>query len=466
MSMNESEKGKALSRRDFIKGAAATAAVGAAMSSTAAQASVVKNILPSAILGANEKIRTGHIGIGGMGRSNLVFALKRDDMQPIALCDIWYRNRERAEQMVKQKFDSASLHHDFREIIDNKDVDAVVISTPDHWHCLPVLYAADAGKAIYCEKPLSTTIEEANVMSKKIKETGVIFQAGTMQRSGAHFQEAVELVQSGYLGKISRVETFIHDKDSIEGIGMGDDTMPDQCDWEMQQGWVEHKPFNTNRWIYNFRWFLDYSGGKITDWGAHLLDIAIWGMGQEKEPKSVVAMGGKYILQDNRTTPDTLSVLWEFDDYILSFENRVYSGYRPEGFQDHGIIFHGTYASMVVDRGGYKTFQVDNNLPDKDSGWEAKDSRGGQLNEPHWENFANCIRSGERPICDVDVIAQTTRICHMGTCSYVAGGAKLNWNPEEQNFSGGDAEAVEKANAWAYRPYQNGWSLEAPYSKA
>jgi len=464
MASNESEKQGGLSRRDFIKSAAVTAAAGAALTGSA-QASVVKTILPSAVLGANERILTGHIGIGGMGRSNLIFALQRPDMQPIALCDIWYRNRDRAEQMVKQRVENFTLHHDFREVIDNKDVDAVVISTPDHWHCVPVLFAADAGKAIFCEKPLSTTIEEANVVEEKIKETGVIFQAGTMQRSGAHFQEAVELIQSGYLGQVARVETFIHDNDSIDGIGMGDDTMPDKCDWEFQQGWVAHQPFNTNRWIYNFRWFLDYSGGKITDWGAHLIDIAIWAMGQEKEPKSITAQGGKYILQDNRTTPDTLSVLWEFDDYVLSFENRVYNGYRPEGFQDHGIVFHGTFGTMVVDRGGYRVFAVDNNRPPEDSGWEIKTSRGGPINEPHWENFADCIRSGERPICDVDVIAQTTRICHMGTCAYVAG-AKLNWDPANQNFTGGDTEAVEKANHWAYRPYENGWSLKAPYYKA
>lgn len=457
------------SRRGFIK----TAAAGAAAVATAksANAGVYKSILPSTILGANELIRTGHIGLGGMGSADLIFVMKRNDMQPIALCDLYPKNLERAYGMAKKKPGlDPTKHHDFREIIENKDVDAVVIATPDHWHCLCTLHAADAGKAIYCEKPAATTIPEGQAMVDAVRRNNVVFQAGNMQRSGAHFQEAVQMVRSGYIGKVHRVETWIHDNEPIAGIGMGDDDMSkyEGLDWDFHQGWTEHKPFNTNRWIYNFRWFLDYSGGKVTDWGAHLLDIALWAMDTEDkkpmlQPKTVVANGGKWVLEDNRTTPDTLDVLYEFDNFTISFTNRVWNSHVPADAADHGIMFHGTLGSMQVSRAGYQVWATDNNSVEGKPTLEAKKVEGGQLNEPHWENFANCVRSKEDPISTVEVIHNTTRLCHLATCSYVAGGAKLGWDKETQKFTGGDKKAVKEANDWAYREYNNGWSLKAPY---
>lgn len=463
MSNDNKDKKSAVSRRDFIRSAAAVTA-GATVAS-AAGADVYKRILPQTVLGANDKIYTGHIGIGGMGRADLGFVLRRDDIQPIALCDLYTKNLERAGAMCKQRYPDFTSHRDFREVIENKDVDAVVIATPDHWHCLTTLHAADAGKHIYCEKPCATTILEGRTMVKKVKEAqekhGIVFQAGNMQRSGEHFKEAVRLVQEGYIGKVARVENFINDDEKLAGIGMGKTDLSEfpGCDWDFHQGWVEHQPFNTNRWIYNFRWFLDYSGGKITDWGAHLVDIALWGMGEEKKPKTVTAAGGKFLMEDNRTTPDTLDVLWEFDDYVMSFSNRVWSDYIPPGYQAHGTIFHGTLGSLRVDRSGFEVFPTSNN-----GGCEPKKMGTGQLNELHWENFAQAVRGKEEVASSIDVIHNTTTTCHLGTCAYVAG-AKLHWNAEEEKFHGGEEAATQKANDWANRPYLNGWSLEAPYDK-
>jgi predicted dehydrogenase len=457
----EQPKRASVSRRDFIRKGAAVAAgaVLGASASRRAQANpmLYKSIFPSTVLGANERILTGHIGTGGMGRANLGFVLQRDDMQPIAVCDLYSKNLERGAAIVKQKYSNFTTHHDFREIIDNKDVDAVVIATPDHWHCLCTLYAADAKKDIYCEKPLSTTIEEGRAMVEAVRRNNVVFQGGTMQRSGEHFKEAVELVRSGYIGKVSRVETYAHDDMTIEGIGMGSDVMPEGCDWIFHQGWVKHQPFNTNRWIYNFRWFLDYSGGKVTDWGVHLIDIALWAMGDDKEPKKVTAVGGKWVVKDNRTTPDTLDVLWEYDDFTLSFSNRVWNNVRPQGYKDHGIIFYGTLGMLRVDRGGYEVISQPQN-----GGCKPVQRSGGPMNEPHWENFAQCVRTRQRPICDVEILHHSTRTCHMGTCAYVAG-ATLEWDPKRERFRGKDTKAVKKANAFAYRPYLNGWSLKPPY---
>lgn len=487
-----------LSRRDFIHKAAvvagATAAVGAV--SKRADASVYKSILPTTVLGANEKIRTGHIGLGGMGTADLKFTVMNGGFQPIMLCDLRIPHVEqRVMKMFASKIPDAKIVSDFREVIDNPDVDAVVIATPDHWHCLPTLYAAAAKKAIYCEKPLSTTIAEAHAMLQAVKESGVVFQGGNMQRSGQHFRKAVEMVKGGSIGKVARVETFSLDNGPLEGIGMGDTDaekyVAKGLNWEAHQGWVEHRPFNVNRWVYNFRWYLDYSGGKITDWGAHLMDIALMALGDDLQPKSVSTVGGMYLMKDSRTTPDTLEVLYRFDDFILSFNNRVWNPLTFDGQQpDHGIVFYGERGVLRVDRNGLNVFaSPQNQTADAKTVTERIEpetpDQEAALNTPHWQNFADSIRGTATPNSPIDVLFNTTRVCHIGTCAYVAGaqfasGAKitgdsipdeapshgsatLGWDAETQKFTGGDAEAVKTANAWAYREYRNGWSLKPPF---
>ncbi|MBX7256160.1 MAG: Gfo/Idh/MocA family oxidoreductase, partial [Candidatus Hydrogenedentes bacterium] len=345
-------------------------------------------------------------------------------------------------------------------VIADKDVDAVVVVTPDHWHTVPTLMAIDAGKDVYCEKPLCATIEEANTLRDKIKSSKQVYQSGTMQRSGKYFQEAVDMIQKGYIGKVGRVECWNNDWSKVEGIGNPTDPKPDWLDWDRYIGWTPKVEYNKNRYIYNFRWFTDYSGGKITDWGTHLLDIAIWAMGQDKDIKTVTGAGGNFVLKDNRTTPDTLDVVWEFEDYSLSFSNRAWNPDWVEKSPGHGIFFHGTLGSMRVDRKGYQVFPFRDN-----GGCEPvlkNDAAEGDMNNGHWANFADCVRSRQAPICNIDVAYRTALICLTGKCAYLSG-AKLKWDPKTVKFTGGDAEGVKIANEWAYRPYQNGWSLKAPY---
>ncbi len=463
-----------VSRRDFIRGAAKVAAgvtAGAAVTQTA-KADVYKRILPQTIIGANEKILTGHIGLGGMGTRNMQIVMSRDDIQPIALCDLFPNYTKRMMGLVESKYPKPVLETTkFEEVIANKDVDAVVIVTPDHWHSVPTLMAIDAGKDVYCEKPLCATIEEAIAVRDKIKGSKQVYQSGTIQRSGKYFQEAVEMIRSGYIGKVGRVECWNNDESVVEGIGNPTDPKPEWLDWDRYIGWTPKVPYNKNRYIYNFRWFTDYSGGKITDWGTHLLDIAIWAMGEEKAPKKITAGGGNLILQDNRTTPDTIDVLWEFEDYVLSFSNRAWN---PDWYTEHidgksvaspghGILFHGTLGSMRVDRLGYEVFPFDANAKiGKAEKVSKRDALEGDMNAGHWQNFVDCVRSRQAPICNVDVAFQTAVICLTGKCVYLAD-AKLGWDPATLKFTGKDADAVKVANEWAYRPYQNGWSLKAPY---
>ena len=451
--------GRDVTRREFIR-TTAGATIGAAGFAQAAGATQAwKTLIPQSVMGANETILTGHIGVGGMGKRNLQFCLMRDDIKPIAVCDLWPLHREQAADLTTSKFDRPTELEYHEKIIDNKDIDAVVVVTPDHWHTLISMQACDAGKDVWCEKPLTTSMTEGQPFIDAVRRNNTVLQCGNFQRSGPHFQEVVKMVQEGYIGKVARVETWIHDSETSAKLGNPpDEPVPDGLDWERYLGWTEKVPYNKNRFIYNFRWFLNYSGGKMTDWGAHLIDIVLWAMGEFKEPKSVTAYGGKFVLEDNRTTPDTLEVLYDFDDYILSFSNRVYNGYVERN--RYGIMFYGEKGTIYCDRGGYIVTPIND-------GCEPKEVSGvleGDMNNAHWQNFVDCVKSRKDPICYVESAYNTAKICHMGTTAYVAGG-QLFWDAEKGKFSGGDKDIAKKGNNWAFREYQNGWKLDAPYNK-
>ena len=459
-----------VTRRAFMRGAAKVAA-GVAAGSTAAtqtaRADVYKSILPQSVMGANEKIRTGHIGLTGCwnGLRDLQFVLMRDDMQPIAVSDLFPKSMQQATEIISRKYPAPTTHAYFEEVIANKDVDAIILMTPDHWRAIPALMAVEAGKDISCATLMSTTIEEAQAICTKVRGSKQIYQSGTTQRSGVYFQEAVQMIGDGYIGKIGRVECWNNSHSRITGIGdPPDEDPPSWLDWDRYIGWTPKVPFNKNRYIQKYLWFTDYSGGEVAHWGAHLLDTALWAMGEEKEIRRVTAASGNLILTDNRTTPDTLDAFWEFDDYILSFSNRAWnpdwSEQTEEKGRGHGIFFHGTLGSMRVDRLGYKVY------PFRDNGGcepvEKRDAQEMDMNVGHWQNFADCVRSRKDPICNVDVAYTTAVTCITGKCAYIAN-AKLAWDAKAEKFVGKDTDAVSLANEWAYRPYQNGWSLKPPY---
>ncbi|MCC6491162.1 MAG: Gfo/Idh/MocA family oxidoreductase [Candidatus Hydrogenedentes bacterium] len=457
-----------VTRRGFMRDAAKVAA-GVAGGATVARADVYKRILPQTVMGANEKIRTGHIGVGNYcvvsGIRDVQFVMMRDDMQPIAVCDLYPKAMQQATEVIKQKYPAPAAYTYFEELIANKDVDAVILATPDHWHAVPTIMAVEAGKDVYCAMPLCTTIEEAQAMRAAVRGSKRVFQIGAIQRSGAYSQEAVNMIKGGYIGKVGRVECWCHSHSTIKGIGNPpDEEPPSWLDWERHIGWTPKVPYNKNRYLYNFRWFTDYSGGRLMDWGAQLLDAALWAIGEEKEIRRVMAASGKFILEDNRTTPDTLDAFWEFDDYILSFSSRAWSPDWSENATEkspsYGIFFHGTLGSMRVDRLGYKVY------PFRDNGGcepvEKRDAMETDMSKAHWQNFADCVRSRQDPICNIDVAYATMVTCVTGKCAYIAN-AKLEWDAKTEKFVGKDADAVALANEWAYRPYQNGWSLKPPY---
>ncbi|MFP6581752.1 MAG: Gfo/Idh/MocA family oxidoreductase [Candidatus Hydrogenedentota bacterium] len=443
---------KQVSRRDFMKKTAGITAATAAATQTA-QASVIKNIMPASVMGANERIITGHIGLGGMGKRDLQLALNTKVIQPIHTCDLISRFAEQGADMTQGMggYARPKTTTRFEEVIENKDIDAIVIVTPDHWHTIPTIMACEAGKDVWTEKPLTTTIAEGPPVIKAVRDNKTVFQCGNFQRSGQHFQDVVQMVQEGYIGKVGRVETWYHDR-VLKPLAPGK-TSPAPPFWDRYLGWTPKVPYNSNRFIYNFRWYLNYSGGKMTDWGAHLIDIALWAMGEDNPPREVTSFSGNYVIDDERTTPDTLEALYKFDNYILSFSNRVWNGVTDGNY--YGIRFHGDKGTIVVDRTGYKVTASNSDIKEK----EVTNVKEGTMNAAHWQNWIDCIKSRKDPICFVESAFNTAKVCHMGTSAYVSGG-RLGWDDENLKFTGTDEAAVKKANDWAHRPYQNGYSLE------
>ena len=267
-------------------------------------------------MGANDRIRVGIIGCGGMGRSDWRTFLGEPDVVPVAVCDVYVPFRERAAAMCKEKVDA---YPDFRRLLDRSDIDAVIIATPDHWHALLTVTACQAGKDVYVEKPLSLTVREGRSMVDAARKHQRIVQVGAQQRSGEHYATAVRLIQEGALGNIHKISAN-WTRNMMPGFRPRElrSGLTSALDWDMWLGPAPYVPFDPLRFAYNWRWFWDYSGGQMTNWGAHSLDIARWALGA-KAPAAVTAFGGRYELKDGGETPDVQEALYTFPGCIVSW---------------------------------------------------------------------------------------------------------------------------------------------------
>ena len=289
---------------------------------------------------------------------------------------------------------------DFRRVVDQKDIDVCPVCTPDHWHALPTIAACQAGKDVYVEKPLATSIDDGRVIRDIAREHARVVQMGTHWRSGQHCREAVGMVQSGKLGKIRQVRCWA-DLDWVTDCGApADEPVPAGVDYDMWLGPAAQRPFNKNRFHFNFRWFWDYAGGLMTDWGVHLINIALWAMGPEW-PKSVVSSGGKYVLKDNTETPDTQITVYDFPSYTLIWEHQVQCGLGPDR-REHGVAFTGTDATLIVDTGGWELIAE----PKKRTSvveLKGKALVDEKVRADRAGNFLECVRSRQEPVENADI---------------------------------------------------------------
>jgi len=416
-----------VARRDVLKTVSATLAV----SNLARKVS------------ANDRIAIGFIGMGGMGTGNLKFAMKHPEVAVVTVCDVYQPNLDRAAAIAGNRPKPVK---DFREILADKSVDAVCISTPDHWHALMTIEACKAGKDVWVEKPVCTTVEEGHKMVQAARKYDRVVQAGTMQRSGDVFQKAVQIVRSGQLGKVTFCRTWNYDHTKEEGIGNPPDSDPPAgLDYDLWLGPAPKRPFNPNRFLARFRWFWDYAGGMMTDWGVHWLDIVQMAFG-EAMPKAITMLGGRYYLKDNGETPDTFEAVFEYPDCLVAYEYRA--GNSESMFKKGaGILFHGTRGTLFVTRGVYIL------VPEKGSDLAPEEVKAtNQANLAHWANFLQCIKSRQRPMSDIETGYRSTAACLLGNAAFRSR-LRLDWDDRRETTR------QREAHRYLTREYRRPWKL-------
>lgn len=431
-----------MTRRGFMKSSAG-AMIGASLLSA-------KSV--RAVPGANEKIRLGLIGSGGMGRGDLKTFLAHKDTYCPVICDVDDGQINSLKDMLaKAGYDEPDSVKDFRQVIERDDVDAVIVATPDHWHALPTLHACQAGKDVYCEKPLATSIGEGRKMVDAARKYDRVVQMGTQWRSCPHFAEPVEYVQSGKLGKIRQVRCWAY-LDWVHPVGKPEDRhAPDGVDYNMWLGPAPERPFNPARFHFTFRWFWDYAGGLMTDWGVHLINIAMWAMGASW-PKNVSSAGGKYVWDDISETPDTQHTLFRFDDFTMIWEHQMGGSHGCEG-REHGVAFHGTEAVLILGNPGWEVVplarQGEKAAPIEKHGPSGTDGR-----PEHVRNFLDCMRSRTRPVEDVEIGHYVSTVAHLGNLA-CRGERSILWDHERERVVGRN----DLGRLVTY-PYRQPWTLD------
>ena len=425
-----------ITRRDFVETVGAVTLLGAPALAKAGA--------------ANEKIRLGLIGAGSRGGQLLDSFLPQPDVEIIAVADVDDQHAGKtAERIEEEQGTAPHTARDYRVMLDRKDLDAVIIATPDHWHALPAIHAVLAGKDVYVEKPVAHNVAEGQAMLSAARKTNKIMAVGTQQRSSSHFQKAVEIVQSGKLGKVFWVQTWNYENISPLGMSRIPDTAaPAHVDYDRWLGPAPERPFNPARFHLLFRWYFDYAGGMMSDWGVHLNDIVIWAL-CSKGPKSVYTTGGIFTTDDDRDTPDTLQVVYEFPECTLTYSMRKGNGLKLNG-HDYGILFCGTDGSLLLDRNGFEVipdavvmpYGLKSVLGDRTLrkiALKPETAKGVDGQDSHVRNFLDCIRSRALPTCDIEIAHRSTNTCHLGNIAYKLG-RKLEWDAEAERFKN-DPEA-------------------------
>ena len=383
---------------------------------------------------ASERVRVGLIGCGGMGRGDLDTFFKSPEVECPIVCDVDDAMLAQGVDLVeKRRGRKPETTRDFRRVLDRKDIEAVIVATPDHWHALPTVMACQAGKDVYVEKPLATSIAEGRAMLTAMRQHGRVVQMGTQWRSGEHFAQAVEFVQSGKLGQVGLVRGWAY-LDWVGSIGNPPDSDPPAgVDYDRWLGPAPGRPFNPNRFHFNFRWFWDYAGGLMTDWGVHLINIMLWAMGPEP-PRAVMSSGGKYVLKDNSETPDTQVTVYEFPTYTLIWEHKVGVNLGPYG-REWSVLFTGTEGTLIVNDAGWEIVRERK----QDSFRSEKFPGSGDARPAHVRNFLDCVKSRKQPVENLEVGHHVSTVAHLGNIA-LRSGRKIQWDHQQERVIG-DAEA-------------------------
>ncbi|NOZ23022.1 MAG: Gfo/Idh/MocA family oxidoreductase [Planctomycetes bacterium] len=427
------QRTEVLSRRRFLAGAAAAIAAPA--------------IIPASALGAgntvppSERIVMGAIGVGGMGRGDMGAFMHSEGVQMVAVCDVDTEYRDSAKKQVEdyyaQKSEKGSTkgcaaYDDFRDLVARDDIDAVTIATPDHWHALISIAAAKSGKDIYCQKPLTLTIAEGQAMVNAVRRYGRVLQTGSQQRSEYHgwFRRACEYVRSGRIGKVLTIHVVCGGPS--QDCYLPAQPVPEGLDWDMWLGPAPWRPYNERLHPASWRSYRDYSGGGMTDWGAHHFDIAQWAMGMDNSgPVEIIPPDGK----------DVKRLTYKYANGVEMYHGGV-------SIEASGVLFTGTEGKIEVGRTHLTTW------PKEIAEEPLAPGEVHLYKSPgHRRDFLNCVRERRRPICDVEIGHRSVTVCHLGNIAYALK-RPLKWDPKKEQFVG-DAEA----NRWISRPMRPPWRI-------
>jgi predicted dehydrogenase len=382
---------------------------------------------------ASERLRLGVIGVRGRGGELAREFAKRPDVEVVALADIDDASFNRlVPDLPKVGGKAPRTEKDFRRLLDDKEIDAVVNATPDHWHALVAVMACQAGKDVYTEKPASHNVVEGRRMVEAARKYKRVVQLGIQRRSMPHVIEAVQHLRSGGIGKVGMARAWILQQRFAIGPGKPAE-VPPGVDYAMWQGPAPDRPFMSNRFHYNWHWFWNWGTGELGNNGVHGVDVARWGLGVDT-PLTVTSGGGRFVF-DDREVPDTQVVTWEFPKACIVWEHRLYDKHPLEGL-GFGIAFYGDEGVLTID----------------EKGWKVEDGRpaGGKATEgisDHLTNFVECVKTRQTPNAEIEIGHLTTRLCHLGNIAHRVG-RKLTFDPASESFPG-DPEA----NALLSREY-------------
>ncbi len=457
MTTGSAKRRHGVTRRGFVQAGAATALTAASW---------------NRVYGANDRVSIGIIGYGLVGERHTIDFQEQPDAQVVAVAEA---HRGRAGEAAKVLGGDIRQYRDFRKLLENRDVDAVCISTPDHWHALMTMMACAAGKDVYVEKPLTLFVREGRWMIDVARRHNRVVQVGTQQRSGPHFQKARQFIRDGRLGKVVSVEADFH-RNLVPGFGNPPDSQPPpELDWNMFTGPAPLWPYNTNRGIYMFRWFWDYSGGQMTNIGQHSLDIVDWYL-DLKGPTRVYSSGGRRTLRDNCEVPDLQDTVLEFPDCSMVISIRECS----KGHGSRGLGFYGTNGSLHISRGGYEVtpdplvpalammpryegghpvgglVDVTNPRPRRPRTERIVDRSGDARKQfkLHVRNFLDCVKSRRQPLSDLESGHRVATALHLANISLRIG-RPIRWEADKEQITG-DPEAA----AMLSRPYRSPWDAE------
>ncbi len=450
--------GHGMTRRSFVK----TGAIG------------LTALSASRVMGASERVHVGVIGVGLIGRILTRGFAAQPDVEVGSIAEAF---EPRLDLGVELSGGHANRYRDFRKMLDNKGVDAVVAATPDHWHGLITMMACTAGKDVYVEKPFSLFVNEGRWMVDAARRHRRVVQVGTQNRSGPSFQRAREFIRGGKLGKIISIQANYF-RNLMPGLGSPPaQKPPSNFDWEMFLGPAPARPYNPLRGIYNFRWFWDTSGGQMTNLGQHSQDLVHWFM-DVKAPRSVYSLGGRHFLKDICETPDTQDVIFEYPGFQVVCQYREATAGRS-GVGMGGLVFYGTHGSMRVGRNGYEVFPDPKRHPintfadiigghpvggpqpipePKGQKWttKVKDDTGDAPGDyvRHIRNFIDCVKSRKDPATNVEAGHEVATACHLANIS-LRTGRKIVWDSAKE-----EAKDDAEVNGWLVREYREPWEAE------